>query len=381
MARLGAFLGSYAFPIGLFAALRVWTLVWASAGAAVIPVPARALSFYYGLEPLKDAVVAPWLRWDTVWYVKLAIEGYARDGRIVFAPLFPFLIRVVRPLVLDNAVAAGLVISSLAAGASFILLFRLAREMFDETAARRTLLWLVAFPTAFFLFAAYTESLFLALVLGAFLCARGKAWIWAGVLGGLAAMTRPQGVLFLLPLGVEFWQQFRRGEATARQSLSLLLVGAGGLAQLAWLTWQFGTPAVWFEAQAVWHRATSPWEALGAGWAAVANAPTWYEAALASFDPLCAVVLLATLVWSWRRLPFSYTLYTATIILPPLFVVTTYSVTYPLTAVARYTLVAFPLFILLGSLRSSWWQALVAALMFLVQTLGLVLFAGWVFVR
>src|SRR6478672_3144145 len=134
-----------AFPLLLWLVLRVWTMVWAALVAAWVEPSAEATKHYYGIEPLRDAVIAPWQRWDTIWYSKIAVEGYAADARAVFPPLYPFLMRVVGGLTDGNVVAAGLVISSLAALASFILLYQLGRELLDEAAARRTCLFLAAF--------------------------------------------------------------------------------------------------------------------------------------------------------------------------------------------------------------------------------------------
>ncbi len=379
--RVIEFARTNAFPIALFFVLRAWTLVWASAVAAFVLPSAEATKHYYGVEPLHDAVIAPWQRWDTIWYSKIALEGYAADVRAVFPPLYPLLMRCLSVFTGSNVVAAGLVISSLAALASFVLLYHLAREMFDKGAARRTLLFLAAFPTAFFLFAAYTEAVFLAFVLGAFVCARSKQWFWASALGGFAALTRPQGVLFLAPLGVEFFVQVRRGEISGRRGWTLLLVVLGGIGHFLWLTFQFGSPLVWFQAQAVWHRFALPWDALGAAWGAVFFAPSFLDAAVSFMDPFFAVVFLLALVWSARRLPFAFTMYLATIILPPLFVTTTYSEHYPLTALARYVLVAFPFFLLLGALKKRAWQAPLAAFSFAAQLFWMMLFVAWVFVH
>ena len=54
-------------------------------------------------------------------------------------------------------------------------------------------------PMAFFFSAVYSESLYLALSVGVFWCARQGRWAWVGVLGALAAATRSAGVVLLLP--------------------------------------------------------------------------------------------------------------------------------------------------------------------------------------
>jgi Gpi18-like mannosyltransferase len=67
-----------------------------------------------------------------------------------------------------------------------------------EKIAKRSILYLLFFPTAFFFSMFYTESLFLFLILASFFFARSKKWLLAGIFGGLATVTRLTGI-FLLP--------------------------------------------------------------------------------------------------------------------------------------------------------------------------------------
>src|SRR5260370_26743641 len=54
--------------------------------------------------------------------------------------------------------------------------------------------------------AVYAEALFMALVISCIYYARMQRWWLAGFLGGLAALTRPQGVLMVIVVGWEYWQ-------------------------------------------------------------------------------------------------------------------------------------------------------------------------------
>ena len=54
-------------------------------------------------------------------------------------------------------------------------------------------------PMAFYFSAVYSESLYLALSVGLFWCARQGRWAWVGVLGVLAAATRSTGIVLALP--------------------------------------------------------------------------------------------------------------------------------------------------------------------------------------
>ena len=381
-ARTGLFLRAYAFPIALFVFLRVWDSVWAylveNWTAATRP------ELMFGLTPITQGIAGvlwgPWLRWDTVWYVKIATQGYSNTNLTpAFFFLYPLLIKLFAAVVGDP-VGAGVLLASGAALVSFILLYRFMREVQGKGVARATLLFLAVFPSAFFLFAAYTESLFLAFALGAIMAARARRWELAGVCGALAAMIRPQGLVFFLPLAVEFVLQYRSGQVALRRVWTVGLTLLGGLVPFLFLTFQFGSPQIWFATQARWHYTVMPWESLGEVWWVVFHAPTVLDAIRSFPDAFFAVLFLGFLVWSAFRLSPTLTVYMAIIVLPPLFARSTYEPDFPLASMSRYVLLAFPAFLLLGRLRWRRWQAPLLAVSFLVQTLGLVLFVVWVFV-
>jgi len=82
---------------------------------------------------------------------------------------------------------------------------RLGESLADNTVT------LIAFcPTAFFFSAVYTEGLYLLLSVGCILLARRGRWLWAGVLGGLAAASRNSGVVLLVPFLLLFLYGPRR---------------------------------------------------------------------------------------------------------------------------------------------------------------------------
>jgi len=122
---------------------------------------------YHGMAVEPNPLLALWQRFDTNWYLAIATRGYAADGSTVYFPLYPFLIRAVSA-VIGNAMLAALLVSNLALIGVLVMLYRLTETLFDTASARRTVAYLFLFPTGFFLLAAYTESLFLLFVVGAF---------------------------------------------------------------------------------------------------------------------------------------------------------------------------------------------------------------------
>ncbi len=89
------------------------------------------------------------------------------------------------------------------------MLYFLTRTEFSEATARRAVLYAAIFPTAYFWFAPYSESMFFLLALTALWGARRRHWSVAGLAAAGAALTRNVGVLLAVPLAVEAFLQFR----------------------------------------------------------------------------------------------------------------------------------------------------------------------------
>ena len=175
-----------------------------------------------------------WDRWDAPHYTDLMVYGYRahrsgqpggslrRTGRsirascelyIVFYPLYPWLASIVNALI-HQPVLSAFIVSGIASLFVGPLMYRLVRHDESPDVALRSAWFLLIFPTAYFLHIGYTEALFMALVLGSFLAARTERWWLAGLIGGLAALTRINGLVLLLALPVEAatqWFTTRRG--------------------------------------------------------------------------------------------------------------------------------------------------------------------------
>ena len=90
-----------------------------------------------------------------------------------------------------------------------MLLYDLTVHEYSEPVARRTVVYLAIFPTAFFFFAPYSESLFLLLSLSAFREASNDRWPTAAIAGVLAAMTRSIGIVLAPALVVMAFERHR----------------------------------------------------------------------------------------------------------------------------------------------------------------------------
>ncbi len=225
----------------------------------------------------------PWHRWDAPHYTDIAVFGYRADDPgtlsapgyrqmfpgdldlyIVFFPLFPWLVAGVNA-VIGAPIVAAFAVSSVASLFVAPMLYRLVAADLGERIGRRSALLLLIFPTAYFLHIGYTEALFLALAFGSLWLARTDRWVGAGLLGGLAALTRVNGLVLIPALAVEAWLQWRvHRRLDARWGVAMGLVAAGFGAYLVLNLAVYGDPFAFSEIQRRhWFKDLSPpWEGI-----------------------------------------------------------------------------------------------------------------------
>jgi len=237
--------------------------VWGAATLAYFSINVLVWMLRSESGPLLSGMLEVWNRWDTGHYTTIATTGYnPQTENTAFFPLYPVLIRLSDPVLPGGALSAGLIISHAACIAALTVLYRLTGELLGEDVAQRTVFYLMAFPFAFFLVAAYNESLFLLFSVSALYCMRRGYWWTAGWLGLLASATRQAGLLLALAFAVEYLRQ--RGWKLNRvrwNALAVGLVPLGVVAYAVFLWRAFGDPLKFVHVQALWGREASwPWE-------------------------------------------------------------------------------------------------------------------------
>lgn len=295
-----------------------------------------------------------WNRWDGPQYLLIAQHGYAASGdqrlALAFFPLYPWLIRLTTILVRD-AVLSAFLIATVASVAAGVILARLFAIDYPRHLARRAAWFLFIFPTSYFLHADYSESLFLALALASFLAARRERWLLAGLVGALAALARPNGLLLLPALGADaLWQLWE----TRRFNWRWLWVGLVPIGFAVYLLVNYritGDPMAFLNVEREhWsNMLTAPWGGIRTNYA-VARDWDPSRAAMIGAQVLfyLAVGLAGTIAAAFLLRP-SYALWMALNWL--LFASQSWDISAP-----RYTLTMFPLFILLARFarRRSW---------------------------
>jgi hypothetical protein len=360
-----------------FLAARIALIIWGVLVPLLSPLPTDPepqLRPYLG-QPYLDSglpglLLGPWQRFDTLRYMRIAQEGYVHVEDSVFPPLFPLAARSLGWFMGGDPVAnliAATLISNLAFLLLLILFYRLVAAEMGEEFAPRALVYLTFFPTGYYFIAPYSESLFVLLALGAIWAARGHGrFLLAGGLGFLAALTRLTGWVLVLPLAYEWWRQGGQALLLDRKSglrasgqqlgemLAVLLPGLGTVLFLLWRWWA-GLPSLSQVYAQYWLQTTGLPGAdllravntlLFGGPARPGDFNLW-------FDIFCAFLLIAGTLLIFRRLPLTYGLYSALLLL---FIMLPASELKPLYSFSRYLLAFFPVFMLLAQAGQDSWR-------------------------
>lgn len=303
-----------------------------------------------------------WGRWDGGWFLRIAQHGYDPPHfKTAFFPLYPLLLRIVAWPLGGRYVLAGMLVSLLACATAAVLLYELVGRVLDEDDARRSVVYLLVFPAALFLGAVYSESLYLALAIATFLFATRRNWLAAGIVCGLAILTRSAGVMLLPALALLAWQTADRRRALMRAAIALPIAALWPV----YLAITFSDPLVFAHAQGnferhlsrlgplggLWYGAVAAWDALvelfGNRTQAIDPHLPAYHAALNLEQLVFAALIIVLGVIAWRRLGAAYGVFTLGSMLLPL---ATPTDDLPLLSSPRFALGTFPIFIALATL-------------------------------
>ncbi|WP_028419563.1 MULTISPECIES: mannosyltransferase family protein [unclassified Streptomyces] len=309
-------------------------------------------------------LLAPFQQWDANHYLHIARDGYFPagagpwlgdwDNREAFFPGYPLLLRAVHVVVPDWT-AAGLLISLAAGAVAVLALSRVARSYVPEDAAgHRTVLFFLLSPCTVFLAAGYTEALFLAFALPAWLAARRHQWAWACALTALATTVRVSGLFLAAAVAVLFVvTALQAGTGKAWRGVAWpALPGLPPLAYSWYLHAHTGDWMAWKHAQERgWYREFhTPWEAWANTWNAAFDGvhttgyAAMFQAELAAMLVGVALVALLARYGRWPEVVY---------VALSLWALGT---SYWYTSIPRATLLWWPLWIGLAalSLRRPW---------------------------
>lgn len=337
------------FPLIVFLLIFLFLWAWMHFVQRLIPVnlsPDPILRPYMGVAPETNPWLSVWQRWDTLHYQAIAERGYAAfDTSLFTPPLYPFLMHMIGMLFNGNTVLGGLLVSIFFCAASLIAFYRLAQvELKDEILARRALVYLLLFPTAFFLFAPYTESIFM---LGSVLCLfnlQKSNWMAAGIWGALAASARLTGAAILLPALWYAWQVWKENRSLKVWLAPLIIATASAAFPLyAWLGLGRSILSP-FEAQSQRFHGGFTFPGVNIV-KAIQQAVSGNFPITNTFDVIFTLLFVGLGFVVWNNLPRIFGIYYAAFMALYL---TRIADVYPLLSMARYVLALFPAFLILA---------------------------------
>ena len=310
-----------------------------------------------------------WARWDSVWFLRIAEHGYGATSGVAaaFYPLYPLTLAGARPRLRralrprrdrrsrsparsrrsSSCTGSRRTASAPRARAAPSSTWRCSR--WRSSSARST--------------ASPSTSL---LAIAAFLLAERGRWLGAGLVTGLAILTRIAGVALLPALAVMAWRRPDRWRALASLCVAPLVFAAYPL----YLGIERGDAFAFARSQGFWNRHVSPagplggiWDGLRAAWAGVEQLVSGshthvYWTPVQDTDPMRAAAVnlecfaflalfVALTVIAWRRFGAPYGLFCAVSLAIPLSVP---SHRWPLLSMPRFGLVLFPCFLALAVL-------------------------------
>lgn len=316
-------------------------------------------------------------RWDAGWYVGIADSGYNYWGNakaqtnVAFFPAYPLAVRSTAALLgarwgspddpadgFDafterrhvRLLQAGYLVSVCAFVGALVYLFQLARDLTgSEDAAGAAVALLAAYPFGFFYGAVYTEGLFLLCATAAFYHFRRRDWGWAALAGLVAGLSRPNGCLLSVPLGlfaIDMWRRDDYRWPTLAAAVSTAsCAGLGMLGFTWWLHAQTGEWFLWMQAHGAWGRQFSGLHVLAARrWQDLMDLGFYTYTVVHALEILNMLATFLVLGVSWpiaRRFGWAWSAFLLVTVLPPLFMG-------GFLSMGRVTSTLFPVFIYLG---------------------------------
>lgn len=307
--------------------------------------------------------LAVWGVWDSGWYLRLAQFGYSNiislrtatfgQANYAFFPLYPLLMNIFEKVLKDYFIS-GLLVSNISLVVACVYLFKLTRLDFDDKTSLRAILYCLLWPVAFIFSGVFTESLYLALAIAAFYYARKNNWLLACILGFFLALTRSIGVLIVIPLIYEYLITKKFSYKIIGKEIFYFLLIPTGLVLFGVYNYFLTKDLLaFFKIQSAWGRSlVNPFRLIWGG--------LFHGDSTSVFNSLFVLAIIALAIIFYKKIRASYLIFIAYSILVPLFT--------GLESMPRYTLVIFPLFILLAQLtKNKYLNYTISAGLFLAQ--------------
>lgn len=317
----------------------------------------------------RGPVFADYFRsWDSQHYLYIAEKGYLPPGSPTnaFYPLWPFFIKIFSYILLQNYLIAALILSAIFSIFGIYLFHYLITKHHSLELANKSTLLLLAYPGALFFLFPYSESLFFLLSVLFFWFFFEKKTLGLAMVSFLLPISRPVGVLFLIPLLYNVY----KSPKSFKNYLLLLAPILGVLAYFSVMYLFTGNPLEGFSAQAAYFpQEASIMKAFDfSGFLnSIFSVSSIHSYSGSAIDRLffLAFLILLPFLWKLKRVYFIFSLFMG--VVP--------AMTNSLVSYTRYLTLVFPIFIAAAYFlekRDKKWFWLVLASLFALQILLLI---------
>jgi hypothetical protein len=228
--------------------------VWVGTSFGIDFVPRR----YHSTQG-EQGFVAAMRNWDGYWYTKIAAEGYSynpdKPSSVAFFPGYPLIAGRAATLTGTDPDFVLPALSNLCLIVALVLLWAYARtetshDQFASWVLVATTLW----PMSLFLRMAYSEALFLCLLVSVLLGIQRRWPVWViSLLAGAATGTRSVGVALLLPQCWDWWRRSTNWREFIVHAAVFGCVSCWGLAAyMVYLHFAFGDAFAFVNTQQHW---------------------------------------------------------------------------------------------------------------------------------
>lgn len=318
------------------------------------------IEFLSRIIPLNRGYLGPvpWANFDGVHYLSIAGNGYGIYQQAFF-PLFPLMIKLLSFLIFRDYLLSGLFIVHLSFFIALYFFYKLVKLDYNEKTANWSVLFLIFFPTSFFFASVYTESLSLVSILVSFYFVRKSNFLLGSFFSGVSSATRLVGIFLLPSIIIEFYQKYKKRLLDLNNFLvptliSIIILSSSGLSLYIFYLWKmFGDPLLFIHSLSAFGVGRSGGEVILLPQVIFRYFKIFATVPFFTHDVLIALlefsvffIFLFILLFNIAKIRLSYLIFGILAIITPTFSGT-------LSSVPRYLLVVFPVFIILGSLKSN----------------------------
>lgn len=322
----------------------------------------------------------PEANFDGVYYINIS-EYWYRGLDQAFFPLYPILMKLVTFPTSIPPAASGVTVSI---GMLLILLVSFSKLVKLDGYGKYAIwscLFLLFFPSSFFLGAVYTESLFLALIVLSFYFARRGNMVTSAVFATLATGTRIIGIFLLPALLFEAYLQLKEGhkkvkfKSFIKKSWILLLTPLGLVSYMAFLWYKYADPLLFVHIQPAFGAGRSGGEivllpqVLYRYMKIIASVSYSNLTFIISVAELLMLIVSSILLYLSLKAGIrkSYILFSVFALFFP-------TLSGTLSSIPRYALACFVIFIFLGSIKNKYLKITLLLIGLILQSFAALLF-------